>query len=509
MINRIIFLFAVLFYPCQSFSATLYMGSGETYTNLQSAMAAMSAGDTLIIRDGTYTGSTNQITSINHPPVSTTLWTTIKAEHDGMVFFGDANSNTNMLYVENTGNSHWQFEGITWLGGGTHLGAVSYVKFLRCGSGSNIVTLCPIPFSNNVSSYLLYEDCHAWGGGRYSFSAYLSDHIVYRRCVGRTDAAITTHDSKNEPIGGIAIYGTSYAEVQNCILIDSNTHAYWVYESLPGALTCPNGTGSNVFFRGNIVLNSDMPAGGSANGFTSVTRENNIHWDVRRSAIYGGTTTFSHNTIGVMKTSDANSVGINGYGATITATNGIFYDLDGVYGAVYNVTSDYNRYYANSVNFSGGSSAGAHDLINVDPTAGSLEYLPRIESGSALKGAASDSGDIGATVLKKIGVSGTIYGETGYNTTTADNLWPFPNESIIKTNFASYSHASIAGARGFAASGTQLNGTDQITLTSYIWEYLGNQMPSDIYGGSAPAVSMPIGAGTMPIGPGSMPISVQ
>ena len=98
---------------------------------------------------------------------------------------------------------------------------------------------------------------------------------------------------------------------------------------------------------------------------------------------------------------------------------------------------------------------------------------------------------------------------------------------------AAYSNHSVNGARGFAASGTQLNGADQITLTSYIWEYLGNQMPSDIYGGSSPtcsdgikngdetgvdcggscsacsAVSMPIGAGTMAIGAGSMPISVQ
>lgn len=463
----------------EGWAATYYMP--DNFANLQSAMFAMSAGDTLIIRDGTYTGASNQITSTAHPPVSSTTWTSIKAEHDGEVFFGDPNSNVSMLYVESTGNSHWQFEGITWLGGGTHLGAVSYVKFLRCGSGSNLVTGCPIPFSNNVSSYLLYEDCHAWGGGRYMFSSYLSDHNIYRRCVGRTDAAITTHDGKNEPIGGIAIYGSSYCEVQNCILIDIDTPSYWVYESLPGALTCPNGTGSNVFFRGNIVLNSDMPAGGSANGFTAVVRENNILWDVRGATIYGGTTVFDHNTIGVMKTAAANSVGINGYNATITANNTIFNDLDGQYGALYNVKSDYNYFYNNSVNYSGGSSAGSHDVTNVNPLTNSMLYLPRIESGTTLSGVASDGSNIGATVLKKIGVSGTLYGESGYNTTTNNNLWPFPNEGIIKKNFASYSHPTISGARGFAATGKQLNGTDDITLTSYIWEYLGNQLPSDIY----------------------------
>lgn len=35
--------------------------------------------------------------------------------------------------------------------------------------------------------------------------------------------------------------------------------------------------------------------------------------------------------------------------------------------------------------------------------------------------------------------------------------------------------------RGFCAAGKQLNGRDDITLTSYVWEYLGNAIPSDIY----------------------------
>ncbi|EKE15954.1 MAG: hypothetical protein ACD_11C00069G0001 [uncultured bacterium] len=38
-----------------------------------------------------------------------------------------------------------------------------------------------------------------------------------------------------------------------------------------------------------------------------------------------------------------------------------------------------------------------------------------------------------------------------------------------------------SGTRGFCASGKQLNGVDNITLSSYIWEYLGNQIPSEIY----------------------------
>jgi hypothetical protein len=38
----------------------------------------------------------------------------------------------------------------------------------------------------------------------------------------------------------------------------------------------------------------------------------------------------------------------------------------------------------------------------------------------------------------------------------------------------------IDGARGFAA-GNSMDGSAQ-TLTKYVWEYLGNQIPCEIYG---------------------------
>jgi hypothetical protein len=42
------------------FGATLYVGPGETYTEIQPAINAASSGDTIIVRDGTYTGTDNK-----------------------------------------------------------------------------------------------------------------------------------------------------------------------------------------------------------------------------------------------------------------------------------------------------------------------------------------------------------------------------------------------------------------------------------------------------------------
>jgi hypothetical protein len=79
-----------------------------------------------------------------------------------------------------------------------------------------------------------------------------------------------------------------------------------------------------------------------------------------------------------------------------------------------------------------------------------------------------------------MGVDGTFYGDTGYNTDTGTVLWPWPNETRIKSDMA----AGTNDAGGFAAPGNDAWG-QPITLTRYIWESLGNKIPDDIYGTSS------------------------
>jgi len=147
------------------------------------------------------------------------------------------------------------------------------------------------------------------------------------------------------------------------------------------------------------------------------------------------------------------------------------------------VNNDYNCLYNNTNDYGGGITAGSNSICSensnaIDPADGTpgngtaaLKYLTRIEDGSDLDGAASDGGDIGPTILKKIGVDGTFYGETGYDTETTENLWPWPNEDIIREHMRAYSYdnGNLTGARGFCADGQ--------TLSKYIWGYLGNDVP--------------------------------
>lgn len=125
----------------------------------------------------------------------------------------------------------------------------------------------------------------------------------------------------------------------------------------------------------------------------------------------------------------------------------------------------------------------------------SNRYLPLLPDESPLHSGGENNAQVGASIIYQYGKSGTVWGEDGYNKLQDGtdgqeivSLWPFPNEDIMKEHMRTYSYSdpngvrpAITGARGFCADGKQLNGVDDITLTSYIWEYLGNKIPRDIY----------------------------
>ncbi|GAI81260.1 unnamed protein product, partial [marine sediment metagenome] len=117
----------------------------------------------------------------------------------------------------------------------------------------------------------------------------------------------------------------------------------------------------------------------------------------------------------------------------------------------------------------------------------------------------------GANILYQYGKTGTIWDESGARALqdgtggeAETSLWPFPNEDVIKTFFsvpnssAGYTPSTNDTTRGFCTTGNQLDGSTEVTLTSYIWEYLGNEIPEDIYNLAAtPINSGMIKAGTV------------
>jgi len=143
--------------------------------NLQECFALMSGGDTLIIRDGIYTGTENMISNSNHPPrgISRDQPTVIRAENIGKVFF-DGEFSREMFEIAGTSGGrdwlqYWTFQGIQWIrsdGYGIHITneidqdtdltsiTPSYLSFKNCGFYG---TQNSVRVSN--TNYLLFEDC--------------------------------------------------------------------------------------------------------------------------------------------------------------------------------------------------------------------------------------------------------------------------------------------------------------------------------------------------------------
>lgn len=485
-----IFLFLCLYFAIPSFAnaATYYMSESglDDCTNLHDCFDLMSGGDTLIIRDGTYTGEDNVLDSWHYPPSgNTSAYTLINAESKGEVIFNGENERFMFYKDGNTAGmmQYVSFDGIGWFNSNVEnvrlSGGVNNIKFTNCffvDAGSNSDS-----FNTHTTSYILLEDCASWGNARYHFHYYNTDYSIFRRCVARHDRGSWVYQT------GFQVYNSQYIDVQNCIFIDGDQLNFYNSPEQYYGFKIPQVSRGNIKIEGSIALNSS-----ASFLFIQAGADNTVNnccaWDLAGGDYFRGISVeMSHNTYG-----DFVGDGTRGDGASKLFYNSILYAIgDNAFeltGGL--IDNDYNVLFGNYQNYSG-VSVGVNDYSfensnEINPFNNSLEYLPRIETESDLSGAGSDGGDIGANMLYKIGIDGTLWGEDGYDEITSESLWPFPNEDIIKEKMSEYTwddgsggDPEILGARGFCAEGNGLYG-GPITLTSYIWEYLGNSCPEDI-----------------------------
>jgi hypothetical protein len=494
-------LIALLFMKvCEVNAKTLYVaktgadGSNNCTSQISpcltiaNGISKMSGGDTLLIGDGAYSGSISSV-----PAGSSGAYTTIKAQNmQKVVVIGSITINSGYVILDGLKvNGNGGANPVIFIYGANH------VKVTRCcaygaASSGNVTVI-----DSTNSSYVLFEECWSWGTGRYKFISYQSDHVIFRRCVARHDY----HDPANygNQCGNFVNYDADSTLFQNCIAIDSTGLAGNSYGEIWGVFWCENNgaVSTNLGIKGSIILNcnSKYCAIHDPKATAAHTIQNTVVYDARGGyfadvASGSPTVALSNMTIGKISGTYSGDWDNPSWGsgteimtgfASATLRNSISFNNTS-YGITRNTNSDYNDFYGNGTAASGGSpipAVGAHS-ITTNPRSSSLTYLPRIESGSPLKTAGESGGQIGAQIMYQHGTTGTLWGETGYDTLTSTAPWPFPNEALIKADFASYPGSGPSGARGFC-TGTSRDGSSQ-SLTKYIWEYLGNQIPSDIYG---------------------------
>ena len=473
--------------------------SAAPWKTLSYSSANMSGGDTLILKDGTYTNENND-NRLEPPSGTSGNYTIIKAENDyqATIDGSDIPEPYQGYPLRLKNKSYVQVEGLRFVDGATNSVIVieedaHYIKILRCGiimkaqgghgiyiagTQGNYPTYAPSP------DHILVEDVWITGQVRYGILAvYNSKYVIVRRAVVRFDWTTI-----KEPTAGIAFYGPSQSNMcQNCIVLDWNYGTGYgvVDDGIYGAFYNPKST-QDIKYYGSIALNikGEVSSGGSGDLFAGFASEdggyasygndivNSISWDTTGNGIRARGTGSSNSATASYTTIGAADYGIrkSSNSKTFNSSHNLFIS-NSTASAV--TASDYDHYESNSL-------PGYIASTNYSTGDANLQYLPR----STVKG--TDGLQVGAVIEKRYGVSGTLWGETGYDQLTDDALWPWPNEDQIKTDFR-ITNDPVAGAyptsndtkRGFAADGNALYG-GAITLTSYIWEYLGNSCPLDI-----------------------------
>ena len=453
------------------------------YSTLWKAFADMSSGDTIIIADGDWSsgyGGMYISSDPGHCPLdgSVEAYTVIKAETD----FGVRLSGIRCLgYSQN----YVAYQGIVFDTNSSAYG-FNYCKFIRCGFFAEKVTGNICTFSISKGSYNLLEECIAWGGGRYKFLDYLGHHNIFRRCVARHDWYISSEWAGQE--SNFRGYGCCDSVWQNCISIDSDREEYQTTGSTEDAdfwIGDQANAGGNII-NGCIVLKGLYMSYyfGGRTGEETMEIYNSVGIGpgleganyLTGGIIYGLATVTGRNLLLIdYDRGNQRLISHNKAAGSITIDSCIFRNAGGLYSS----DVDYSCYYDIASGDFGSNS------INEDPFKNGLLYPVRVEADTLLVAAGTAGGVAGATILKKIGRSGTLYGEDGWDEETDENLWPFPNEDKIKELMSKSVEVDgiDLGSYGFCVKGNkQLNGLDDVTLTSYIWEFFGNKMPFEIYG---------------------------
>ena len=459
--------------------ASFGWANSDCYHSIEAAIDAMSPGDQVWINDGTYH---EDVSLRGAQSGSANNYSVVRARNAGKVTLdGDSFSMIDLEAI-----SYVEIYGLRVLSTGdvaiyVH-GASHHFKILRTGWRERAGLI------SDDSHDGLMEDCYAWGGPhRYAFQANKgANRIIYRRCFVRWD-----YSNISEPLACFASYTCDNIYYQNCISIDGtdNKGVDHAYDGLKSFFT-PNGS-TECHYIGCISLNMDGAAGWWMEGSTAQgSLTDCVAWDHRENA---GDATDAYKPYAFASTADYGNwvlnrctFGVNNLGArpvtfdaynTESMVNSIVYGMtldEGQYAVSANLDEhDYNCYYGNTGDRNHTGGVGPHSLTDVNPLSSGLVSLVQIAGGSVLKTAGQDGGQIGAQIMTRIGVSGTLMDEPGWNQDTGESLWPYPYEEQIREDCQSFymsageaytGSPTMDGERGFCEPGQ--------SLSDYILDYL-------------------------------------
>jgi hypothetical protein len=211
--------------------------SGNVYyanpgDNLQTLCAALAPGDTLYLNDGIYAAAPgNPCLRVVGATGTALAPITIAALNDGKAILdGGGTTYTDSQPIFVTNSSYVTIEGLVaqnscdhvvyvYGGTGSGNGPCDHITIRRCTAhgaapGNNHCFNTHAGNTPGNLSYITFEDCAAWGPGRYMFILFEVQYGVMRRCYAYWN---TINNNLNQPRAGFGVYNSQHSTVENCI----------------------------------------------------------------------------------------------------------------------------------------------------------------------------------------------------------------------------------------------------------------------------------------------------
>jgi len=219
--------------------ATLYVGPGETYTEIQPAIDAAINGDTIIVPNGTYTGANNKNLDFSGKAL------TLKSENGPQNTIIDCQGNGRGFYFHTGETSASVVDGFTIRGGKvTELNPNSPEPYewgggILCWSASPTITNCII--KNNYAHRGGGIDCYNDGASPLISNCTISGNIaeagygggihVFRGSPSIRNCMITNNTGTWLSLGGGISLNYSSSQIINCTISGNvaGTHGYENY----------------------------------------------------------------------------------------------------------------------------------------------------------------------------------------------------------------------------------------------------------------------------------------
>lgn len=476
---------AATYYVATNGSDSAAGSTSAPFATIGRGLTRMASGDTLIVRNGTYSGNSNFINDgISAIPSGTaSAPTTIRAENPYGVRIQNSGSTAYYDSPLRIRGTYVTVDGFIF-----DLRDQTYTPYVGEISGTRNRIMRSIFRRQGAvddyggwvyvgGTYQLLEDVAGVGAARYGFQlggpSGSSHHLIFRRVVGRFDFSSSTQPKATfNAYGNNDGFGVHSILYQNCIALDGQqgpTSGQPTY----GAWYFPKNM-DNGRIVGSIALNNDVYYAGmfvQEELGKNTYLENSVAWQ------NGGDAEIRGNGAGPM-TMSRMTIGSTNGGTGISDRNGVGRVTSSLFSGLTQPAS------GSTVSGSAFWPTSAAMGSNIVSMGANILYLPDASRGTGLS-------NVGAVLTKRVGRSGTFWDDPGYDEVTTENLWPFPNESHIKAVFSEPNTPRSGNTpstnntvRGFTVASDAFG--KSMTLTRYVWQFLGNEIPADIYNAKTP-----------------------